>query len=146
MLACGSRNPPRAPEIDFRPLIGAALGAGADISLMRGDLERAQAQLREALETTNAAYDLELASGLLSSAATLAAVQHEHTRAAALWSAADRARGAHPSRRHTHVDAAASILGTKGTPRGFPTASWTAACRPGAELSPDDALALASGG
>lgn len=135
----------RAREIDFRPLIGAALGARADISLMRGDLERARAQLHEALETTNAAYDLELASGLLSTAATLAAVQDEPTRAAALWSAADRARW----RIHLGETPTSTRLRASWEPKARAAvsdpASWTAACLAGADLSLDDALALARG-
>ncbi len=132
----------RAREIDFRPIIGAALGTRVDIALMRGELDDALAHLRESLMTGGHTHLH--AGGLLSVAGTIAAQQHDPVRAATLWAAADRVKA--------QSGLAEAPPGAKLRARWEPEAraaladadAWTAAWRVGTELPLDDALALAA--
>jgi len=135
----------QARTIDFRPMIADALVTRAIVSLLRTDLESAETQLQAAIAPTSAAGDIESVASLLSTAAILAAIRRKPDRAAMLWAAADRAW----TRTGLKETTAVAELRARWQPRTQATESdgtrWDAAWAAGAEMSPDDALALASG-
>lgn len=131
-----------AREIDNRPTLAFALLDRSIISLLRDDVGAALAHLQAAIQTSIPYDDREMAADVLSAAATIAAIRQEPTRAATLWGAAETARGA------AHEHKAVARLRERWQPEArsevTDQTTWDAATRAGAELTPEDALALAA--
>jgi hypothetical protein len=133
-----------AQAIDNPAMIGWCLTLGALLALKRGTLADASTEIRDALEITRDAYDIEGGQIILAAAAALAAASATPLLAAKLWAAADTAMAAH------------LITDTKVMARlreeWLPVArdsvdpqTWQAAWDAGAKLGLEQALELAAG-
>ena len=131
-----------AREIDNRPSLAFGLLARSIISLLREDVEGADAHLQEAIQMSTPYDDREMAADALSAAGAIAAMRREPRRAAMLWAAAETVRGS------AHEHGAVARLRARWQPAArselTDQATWDAATRAGAELAPEDALALAA--
>jgi predicted ATPase/class 3 adenylate cyclase len=132
-----------ARNLDYKGMIAAVLSTRAIISLIRNDIQSAGAQIREGIEMARDAHTLDEAATLLSAAGTLAAKQTEPLTAATLWSASEEAH----SRGVIEEAQAAATLRAQSQPDTRAATpdqtTWDEAWKTGAELSLDDALALA---
>jgi predicted ATPase/class 3 adenylate cyclase len=133
-----------ARAINYPPMIVTLLGVGALTSLQRGDASSAQARLTDAVDPMASGLDPETGAIFLSAAATLAAVRGDPLRSATLWAAADEAL-ARLNRAETPGGATLRVRWLPHARTAAPDAvSWDAACAAGAEISLDEALALAA--
>ncbi|HKO27541.1 MAG TPA: BTAD domain-containing putative transcriptional regulator [Solirubrobacteraceae bacterium] len=132
-----------AREIDNRPALGFGLLFRSIVSLLRDDAEGADARLQAALQMSTPYDDSNMAADTLSAAATIVAMRREPHRAAMLWAAAETVRGS------AHEHEALARLRGRWQPHAqaelSDQASWEAATRAGAELTLEEALALAAG-
>jgi predicted ATPase/DNA-binding SARP family transcriptional activator len=132
-----------ARQVGFRPLIAYELLDRSILALLRGDSEGADADLQAAILTSAPYDDAEAAGDTLAAAATIAAIQREPARAAMLWAAADAARGS--SEAHRAIARLRARWEPAACAPAGDQATWAAATQAGAELTLDDALALAAG-
>ena len=132
-----------ARQVGFRPLIAYELLDRSILALLQGDSEGADADLHAAILTSAPYDDAEAAGDTLSAAATIAAIRREPARAAMLWAAADTARGC--AEEHRCVARLRERWEPAACAQAGDQATWDAATQAGAELTLDDALALAAG-
>ena len=134
----------QAQECESLPMIASALLTKAVIALRRDDVPHATTHLGEAIAATRSGYDAEAIASVLSLAGTIAAIQAHPIEAATLWAAADAARARiglsdAPSDEKLRTEWQPTARAALNDPH-----RWDAAWVAGAELSLDDAIALAS--
>jgi tetratricopeptide (TPR) repeat protein len=131
-------------QIDFRPLVAGMLEFGAVIALEQGDVATAAARFREALDV-GIPFQGESIAVRLSLAAAMAAIEHRPLRAALLWGAAEHVYDMNgiddrPIHRRLRARWESQALADAAD-----QAAWDGAWKAGAEISMDDALAVAAG-
>jgi tetratricopeptide (TPR) repeat protein len=130
-----------AREVGFRSVITYGLVHRSIVALFRDDADRADADLRAAIQTYAPYDDSDWAAVTLSAAATISAIRQAPMRAAMLWAAADTARGS--THEHTFVARLRATWQVQARAQAGDQAAWDAAERSGADLALEDALALA---
>lgn len=130
-------------KIDFRPAIAGDLVVSAAVTLERGDLAGTVRFLREALDI-GSMFQMEAPAMLLMAAGALAASQRQAVEAATLWGAADALRG----RIGLGEVGVTARLRARWQPQAQAAArtpeDWDAALQAGADLSLQDAIAVAA--
>jgi predicted ATPase/class 3 adenylate cyclase len=131
-----------ARRIKLRSMISSALVIQAFISLERGDIDRARPQLAEAIQTSEH-YEPEPSALLLAAVAALAAASSCPVLAAQLWGASERARESIALHETPTLARLRSQWQPVAEAQLADQAAWRQAWNQGAELTIEDALALA---
>jgi predicted ATPase len=131
-----------AGAIENRPPLAYGQVVRSIIALCRNDVETADAHLHAAIQASPPYDDRELAADVLSAAATIAATRGDTTRAATLWAAASATRGA--AREHGALAQLRARWQPQARTEARDQATWDAATSYGAELTLEDAVALAA--
>ena len=131
-----------ARRIKLRRMISSALVIQAFISLERGDIDRARPQLAEAIQTSEN-YEPEPSALLLAAVAAFAAASSCPVLAAQFWGASERARESIALRETPTLARLRSQWQPVAEAQLADQAAWRQAWNQGAELTIDDALALA---
>jgi predicted ATPase/DNA-binding SARP family transcriptional activator len=129
-------------ELGYPPSIAHVLANRAVVSLLRDHVERAETDLKTAIQTGAAYADGVLAADVLSAAGTLAAMRREPNRAVMLWAAADIVLGS--AREHKAVAGLRARWQSAARAELGDQAACDDAILAGAQLTLKDALALAA--
>jgi predicted ATPase/class 3 adenylate cyclase len=132
-------------QIDFRPMIAGMLEFRAVIALELGDLDTAAARAREALEV-GIPFQGESIAVRLTLAAALAAIRGQPLRAATLWGAAEHVYAQNGIDEPPIHERLRARWEPQARTDAGEQAGWDTAWKAGAQMTIEDALAVAAGG